>query len=70
MGKDAINQLKGGAQGGVDDGGAMVDPNDNSPEAMKVKQNQKKTLQSQLAQKKKQSSQEIKQITQQIASIR
>tara|TARA_A200000159_G_scaffold38321_1_gene34549 strand:+ start:1840 stop:2211 length:372 start_codon:yes stop_codon:yes gene_type:complete len=46
-----------------------VDPNDTSPEAMKVKQTQKKQLQAQLKQVQAQSKTQINDLKKQIASL-
>jgi hypothetical protein len=68
MGKDAINQLKGGgAQGGIDNGQAVDDVAMQDP---KVMQQQKKTLQAQLKAQQKSHKDTTLQLKQQIASIK
>ena len=67
MGKDAVNKLKGGTQGGIDNGQAVDDVAMQDP---KVMQQQKKTLQAQLKAQEKSHKDTTTQLKQQIASIK
>ena len=67
MGKDAVNKLKGGSQGGIDNGQAVDDVAMQDP---KVMQQQKKTLQAQLKAQEKSHKDTTTQLKQQIASIK
>lgn len=67
MGKDAVNKLKGGSQGGIDNGQAVDDIAMQDP---KVMQQQKKTLQAQLKAQEKSHKDTTTQLKQQIASIK
>ena len=67
MGKDAVNKLKGGSQGGIDNGQAVDDVAMQDP---KVMQQQKKTLQAQLKAQEKSHKDTTTQLKQQISSIK
>ena len=67
MGKDAMNTLKPGAQGGIDNGQAVDDIAMQDP---KVMQQQKKTLQAQLKAQEKSHKDTTMRLKQQIASIK
>ena len=67
MGKDAVNKLKGGSQGGIDNGQAVDDVAMQDP---KVMQQQKKTLQAKIKAQEKSHKDTTTQLKQQIASIK